>query len=59
MSSETSSLQLFKSIMSSNNDERKNAEAKLNELKSTNFNDILSVFVVGMQSTDPKVIFFF
>lgn len=54
MSTETS-IQLFQSIMSSNNDERKNAEAKLNELKSMNFQEVLSVFVAGMQSSNSKV----
>ncbi len=53
MSSE--SIQIFQSIMSSNNEERRNAEAKLSDLKSSNFNDVISVFVSGMQCSDSKV----
>ncbi len=56
MSTENKNIQLFLSIMSYDNTERNNAEAKLNELKSCNFNELLTIFLEGMNSTNPKVL---
>ena len=48
-------LQLFQSLLSSNNNERKMAEENFNKVKDLPFKDSIKIFLSGLESQDPKV----